>query len=303
MKQSVPLSIFLSYCSGLLDVVATVAAALPEYAAKKGKKWPQLPWVNHTAISSNLLLRLVGMIALAFATIYGPVSIVTPTNQAGILVSNMIIFGLIMRAEEFSKEVILGTSIITLGAILLPVVGADLQQNQHILQNLSYPGSITLSTIFILGMVLTTAALFHPRFHEQKGTKYAFYVILAAQVVPNVLGATLTKMIAIVHGWPLCFCIIGSFYCLILLLYSALLQATYVKQNKFVPWETSLTIFLNEISGFMFWHDYLAVQSWIGYGCVMALFGLGSFLLGNLQEKTVDESDLEQGLLENVDAE
>jgi len=35
----------------------------------------------------------------------------------------------------------------------------------------------------------------------------------------------------------------------------------------------------------------------------MALFGLGSFLLGNLQEKTVDESDLEQGLLENVDAE
>jgi len=249
MKQSVPLSIFLSYCSGLLDVVATVAAALPEYAAKKGKKWPQLPWVNHTAISSNLLLRLVGMIALAFATIYGPVSIVTPTNQAGILVSNMIIFGLIMRAEEFSKEVILGTSIITLGAILLPVVGADLQQNQHILQNLSYPGSITLSTIFILGMVLTTAALFHPRFHEQKGTKYAFYVILAAQVVPNVrklfefpfslemmkmktpskfffcvfvtiVGATLTKMIAIVHGWPLCFCIIGSFYCLILLLVS-----------------------------------------------------------------------------------
>ena len=122
-----------------------------------------------------------------------------------------------------------------------------------------------------------------------------------------------------------------------------MLQATFVQQSKFVPLgkilniilfhfhvkgiqtliyyddfcsffhlETSLTIGLNEIAGFLIWHDFvsnlfrnlkslkdnhsdhifnlhrrlkLVVQSWVGYACVSLLFMLGSFSLGSIDDE------------------
>lgn len=185
-EQSIPLCLFYSYISGLLDVLATSAAAYPGYAEKHGKKWPKQPWVPMAATVANIGLRLIGMLGTTIATFYGPVSIATPTSQAAILVSNMIIFGALMKAEKFTKPIRLGTYIIALAAILLPVVGADLQQNEHILKNLSYPGAATLSAILVASMCVTSYLIFQPSFVDQRGTNYAFYVILSAQVIPTV---------------------------------------------------------------------------------------------------------------------
>lgn len=291
-KQSIPIALFYSYLSGFLDVIATAAAAYPELEEKKGKKWPVKVWVPATATTFNLGFRLLGMFATTISTFNGPVSITTPTNQASILISNMIIFGLVMKAENFTKEIQLGTYIILIAAVLLPVVGADTTKHEHILENLSHPGAFTMSVILGLGAVISSVLIFQPSFRKMKGTDYAFYVILAAQVLPTVIGATLTKMFVLVHGWPLYISIAGAVYCLVIILYSALLQATYVKQKKFVPLETSLTIGLNELVGFVVWHDWLVVQSWLGYTCVFLLFMLGSYSLGSIEDEVDIRTDI-----------
>ena len=184
--QSIPISLFYAYFSGLLDVVATAIAAYPGLELKKGREWPTKVWVPNIATILNIIFRLFGMILVTYSTFYGPVSIATPTNQASILICNMIIFGVILRAERFTKEIRLGTYIILLAAILLPVVGADIMKRERILQNLSYPGAATLAILLVIGLFVTSWLLFRPSFKKEKGTQYAFYIILAAQVIPNV---------------------------------------------------------------------------------------------------------------------
>jgi hypothetical protein len=56
-------------------------------------------------------------------------------------------------------------------------------------------------------------------------------------------------------------------------------QSFAVDQAVFVPFNATLIMLANALTGIIIWEDWRSVQSWLGYMCVFALLGLGCDLL------------------------
>ena len=149
--QDLGLSIIYSSLGGLTNVLATLLLALPDIRQKQGCPYPR--WIRNTLLCGNLLLASLNAGFNVLGSIYGPVSIVIPTIQSSILLFNMIIFGAVMGINEFNKKMILGTLVMTTAAVLLPVVGPAVQNDQDIENLLMKP----LSLIWYGALLFTNA--------------------------------------------------------------------------------------------------------------------------------------------------
>ena len=128
--QSLPICIALSAIGGVLEVIATAVTAIPAVREKEGRHVPK--YVQFLAVAGNVALQtLSGFFSALFATWYGPVSIVVPFFYSSTLLSNMLIFGVLLN-EPFDKNMRVGTNVIVIAVILLPVVGPEYKTDKHL---------------------------------------------------------------------------------------------------------------------------------------------------------------------------
>jgi hypothetical protein len=111
---------------------------------------------SHNALHSlatsffQILASLAGNL---FATWFGPVSLVGPIFFSAQLVANMIIFGFVLSFENLRIEMHLGTYVIVVSTILLPIVGPGIQEGQNAQYLFSKGYAIVWSLVLLGGHV------------------------------------------------------------------------------------------------------------------------------------------------------
>jgi len=111
VEQSIPISMALAAAGGVLNVLATAALAYPNAQREKGaNEWSALAQLS--ALVLNIILQLANSAVNVIASWFGPVSVVLPTILSAQLLFNMVVFGLLIRLEKFSKETRVGTYVL-----------------------------------------------------------------------------------------------------------------------------------------------------------------------------------------------
>jgi hypothetical protein len=110
---------------------------------------------SHNALHSlamSFFQILASLACILFATWFGPVSLVGPIFFSAQLEANMIIFGFVLSLENLRIEMHLGTYVIVVSTILLPIVGNGIKggQNAQYLFNKGY--AIVWSLVLLGGM-------------------------------------------------------------------------------------------------------------------------------------------------------
>jgi uncharacterized membrane protein len=287
VQQSLPICIALASIGGILEVAATAVTAIPAVREKQGMKVSQF-W-RWMAVAANVALQTIsGFFSALFATWYGPVSIVVPFFYSSTLLSNMVIFGLFL-GEEFNKPMQVGTHVIVLAVILLPVVGPTIspEQNFDILTKHWYS---ILWFLILFGTTLATGAIliFHASpdstkvnnpFMQRYSPIQRRNILLLCRAASISIDLTVSR--CLVLGPPNTFTLImliatklvsGNLYT-----YAIVVQSYAVEQVQFVPLNATMVIAVNAFTGILIWEDQ--PQSWYGYICVFWLLGIGCDLL------------------------
>lgn len=268
-----------------MGVLATAVLAYPDAQKLRGNEWS--PCAQYLALIGSLVFQIGIAMATIAATWYGPVSIVVPTGSSAQLLFNMVMFGIILGLESFSKEMRVGAYVVVLAAILLPVVGPGTQEDQDILALLRKTGSIVWSSLLLASMAISFAGLVVSNSTRRKAgdtpsaqnSKYMFVFNLVAQTSGAVVGTTVAKMFVLVQGAALAVSVVLWLVSSVILVYATILQATTVSQGKFVPLSVGTKIAVNAITGIILWEDWRVVASWVGYVCVFLYLLLGNYLL------------------------
>ena len=275
IEQSLPICCSLSAIGGILEVAATAVTAVPAVREKEGIKltW----WGQWLAIAGNVALQAIGtLLSHLIATWFGPVSLVVPFFFSATLLSNMVIFGLL--GEKFTKNMRVGTHVIVVAVILLPVVGPSAQDGQDIQKLLRHWYSISWFTILLIacGITATLLALDITKYNTKTRT-IILLIARAASISVNltvsrafILGPTEVALVSFIVIKVLS----GAIYT-----YAIVVQSFAVEQAIFVPLNATFIIIVNALTGVIIWEDWRVVKSWHGYMCVFVLLGLGCDLL------------------------
>eukprot|EP00980_Cylindrotheca_fusiformis_P008103 scaffold1727_cov133-Cylindrotheca_fusiformis.AAC.6 len=293
VEQSLPICIALASIGGILEVAATAVTAIPTVREKQGI--PVSTFWRWMAVATNVALQTIsGFFSALFATWYGPVSIVVPFFYSSTLLSNMVIFGLFL-GEEFNKPMQVGTHVIVLAVILLPVVGPTVSPEQQFDVLIKHWYSILWLFILLVVTLVTGGILILQASPDNtttaKGTnnKNVFMTNYSPQRRRDILllcraasiSIDLTVSRSLVLGPPNSFIlasliatklISGNLYT-----YAIVVQSYAVEQAQFVPLNATMVIAVNAITGILIWED--EPQSWYGYICVFWLLGIGCDLL------------------------
>jgi hypothetical protein len=288
MEQNLTFAIGLALIGGVFQVISVLILAYPEHIQKtKDKQFP----CKTILLPLNILFQLINGVVNTGATIFGPVSIVMPIMVSSQLFFNMVIFGY-LQMEEFGKDVQVGTFIVVLGAVFLPIVGPTLQQDQEIMELLSAPWSLAWTSFLFAGVVLSgISCLTCVNTKKWEAESIPVYVTLTvARVFSSVLSASLSKTFVLVSGFQLIAVIGGFLICSMILMLSIVLQATKTEQKLFVPIISCGTQLVNAATGLVLWEDWKVVQSWVGYPAVMIQIVVGVYLISSLDffENTAD---------------
>lgn len=284
-EQSILLSMVLAAAGGVLNVLATAVLAYPDAQRKKGIEWSRNAQAG--ALALNILLQFANSGANVFASFFGPVSIVLPTIVSSQLFFNMVMFGPLLRSEEFPKETRIGTYLVVLAVVLLPTVGPTVQEGQDILQLLLRPAAAVWCTLLItaMGVSFVGLVLISRRYSEgtMGGKSTASFIFnMVAQSSAGVLGVTLSKAFVLVEGQALVVAVLLWGTTGLVQLYAIILQATTVNQSTFVPCSTAANVSVNALTGILIWKDLTTIQSPVGYTCAFLLMIMGIYLLSDL---------------------
>eukprot|EP00527_Entomoneis_sp_CCMP2396_P008077 CAMPEP_0198153678 /NCGR_PEP_ID=MMETSP1443-20131203/65220_1 /TAXON_ID=186043 /ORGANISM="Entomoneis sp., Strain CCMP2396" /LENGTH=355 /DNA_ID=CAMNT_0043820093 /DNA_START=43 /DNA_END=1107 /DNA_ORIENTATION=- len=280
--QSIPICCALAVCGGLLEVGATAVTAVPAVRESEGRS--MRPWLYWFALAGNLGLQFIGSImSHLVATWFGPVSIVVPFFYSSTLLSNMLIFGVLLGTEHFSKLMRVGSYVIVVAVILLPVVGPEAQENQDIIALFHHWYAILWFTFLLCAMTITGALLLFgiDKFKENK----RFFILLTARAAAISVNLTVSRSFILSPSKFMLASFValkifsGSIYT-----YAIVVQATTVDQARFVPLNTTTIILVNAATGILIWEDWRVIQSWYGYACVFVLLGLGCDMLLSLPQ-------------------
>ena len=275
IEQSLPICCSLAALGGILEVGATAVTAIPSVREKEGipMKW----WVQWLAIAGNLVLQAVGsLLSHLIATWFGPVSLVVPFFYSATLLINMLVFSVL--GERFTKNMRVGTHVIVIAVILLPVVGPNIQEDQDISILFRNWYSIIWFILLLIACAVTgTLLAFGITKYKMKDRITILLIARATSISVNltVSRAFILGPSQVVFVIFLVIKIIsGAIYT-----YGIVVQSTAVQQARFVPLNATTIIIVNAITGVIIWEDWRVVESWYGYICVFVLLGLGCDLL------------------------
>lgn len=275
IEQSLPICCSLAALGGLLEVAATAVTAVPSVREKEGieMKWC-LRWM---AIAGNVGLQAVGsLLSHLVATWYGPVSIVVPFFYTATLLSNMMIFGLL--GEKFTKNMRVGTHVIVIAVILLPVVGPDIQEGQDISALMKHSYSITWFVMLLVACSISGLLLLCDLSKFPMKRRVAILLVARASSISVNLTVSRAFILGLNDVVLLTFIVIkvvsGAIYT-----YAIVVQSFTVEQASFVPLNATTIIVVNALTGVIIWEDWRVVASWYGYISIFVLLGLGCDLL------------------------
>lgn len=176
-----------------------------------------------------------------------------------------------------------GTYVIVVSTILLPIVGPGIQEGQNAQYLLSKGYAIVWSLILLGGMLGSSIYVFSltpwTRISKQN-TYLKFIILLIARSTCFTLNLTASRVFILQPGITLIILSIiikivsGAIYT-----WAICVQSTEVVQTKFVPLNATTLMLVNGITGIIIWEDWRVVESWVGYVCVFMLLGLASYLL------------------------
>jgi hypothetical protein len=275
VEQSVPLCCFFAALGGALEVAATAVTAIPAVRELEGIEMNR--WMRWLSVLGNLTLAGIGSIfGHLIATWFGPVSIVIPYFFSSTLLCNMAIVGLLR--EQFNKNMRVGTLVIVVAVILLPIVGPTTQdgQNFEVLMTKWYAQVWLLVLLAVATITAIFLALDITKYDDTGRT----VILLLARASSLCVNVTVSRSFILgPTGIFLGVLVViklasGSLYST-----AIVIQSFAVNQSTFVPLNATMIMLVNALTGIIIWEEYRCVQSWLGYMCVFALLGLGCDLL------------------------
>ena len=275
IEQSLPICCSLAALGGILEVAATAVTAVPSVREKEGivMKW----WVQWLAIAGNVALQATGsLLSHLVATWYGPVSLVVPFFFSATLLSNMMIFGLL--GEHFTKNMRVGTHVIVVAVILLPIVGPNIQEGQDIVVLLGHFYATAWFVCLLVACAISGTILVRDISKYQM--RYRVAILLVARASSISVNLTVSRAFILGLNDEVLFTFIivkvisGAIYT-----YAIVVQSFTVEQASFVPLNATTIIIVNALTGIIIWEDWRVVSSWYGYICIFFLLGLGCDLL------------------------
>jgi hypothetical protein len=232
MKQSIPLAILLSSLNGLFCVLANFSLSYPDYLAKKGKK-PFAGYKHSYGVWINFTLQTLSEVG-SIATWFGPVSLCVPVGLGSMLLLNMVFYGVVAPISHFTKDMRVGTYVIAVATVLLPVDGPGAQDDQDIMALLEKPLSLIWTFAIVVILFYTTAVLFTKDLKTYPSRK-ASVILIASQGAAVVVYNTCAKMFVIVKGYELAAAIAMWFIASASLTISSMVAAVAMDQSKYVP--------------------------------------------------------------------
>lgn len=278
VEQSVPICLALSAAGGAIEVLATAVLAYQDAQEQEGIKWSRK--ARYAALGMNLFLQVTSsIIGNLFATWFGPVSLVGPVFLSAQLLANMIVFGLLLGLEKFTKDMKVGTYIVVIAVILLPIVGPAAQEGQDVAALLGTWYSLAWIAILLVCMTLSSILLVVLNVMALAEWK-AIVLILSARATAFTVNLTVSKiMIMQIDYITLGVVIFLKIVSGAIITYALVVQSTAVTQAKFVPLNASALIIVNALTGMIIWEDWRVVGNWVGYVCVFVQLVLGNYLL------------------------
>ena len=278
VEQSVPICLALAAAGGAIEVLATAVLAYQDAQKKEGHKWKRR--VRYAALGVNLFLQVTSsLVGNLFATWYGPVSLVGPVFLSSQLLANMVVFGILLGLEMFTKDMRVGTYIVVIAVILLPIVGPTAQEGQNVSALLETWYSLLWIAIQLFVMTASSILLLlldMSALHEWQ----AMCILLSARATAFSINLTVSKaMIMNVDYIILAMSILLKMLSGAIITYALVVQSTAVTQAKFVPLNASALIIVNALTGMVVWEDWRVIGNWVGYICVFVQLVLGNYLL------------------------
>ena len=279
IAQSIPICIVLSALGGSVEVLATAILAHRDANERQtGREWSQPAAL--CALASNVTLQLVSsIIGNLIATWYGPVSIVGPIFLSSQLLANMVVFGYLLGLESFNKDMRVGTYVVVLAVIMLPIVGPTGQDDQRVSDLLHSLPALIWSGLNVGCMFLALFCLLSLDITSLKES-FRMMLLLVTRATAFTVNLTVSKLLIMDVSTTL---LVVSIFLKITsgatITYALVVQSTAVSQAKFAPLNASALILVNAATGMIIWQDWLVVSSWVGYCCVFVQLVLGNYLL------------------------
>lgn len=284
VEQNLGFCILWSAVGGTLEVLATAALAYPDAKKHQLEKWKS-PWVMKGCTFVNILLQvLASVVGNLFAPWYGPVSIVGPTFLSAQLVANMVIYGYVLGLESFTKDMRIGTCVIVTAAVLLPVVGPDVQDTTDVealfTRWYAYAWNATLVTGMGISGIILIVRWLSKNYCQLTSPITVYAVLLTARATSFVLNLSFSKVFVLEPSkeW-LTLSIVLKVVSGMVMTGSIVVQSTAVAQNIFVPLNATILILTNGLNGILVWEDGKVIASWLGYVTVFLQLVVGNYLL------------------------
>jgi hypothetical protein len=273
--QSVTLCCFFAALGGAMEVAATAVTAIPAVREQQGIQISRsMRWL--TVLGNVTLAGIGSLFGHLIATWFGPVSLVIPYFFSATLLCNMGIVAVL--GEPFDKNMRVGTLVIVVAVILLPVVGPTTQGDQNFYILMSHWYSQVWFLMLLLGCMATATLLALDITKYSSRTRIA--ILLLARATSLCVNATVSRSFILgPKGLFLVGLIIikvtsGSLYSS-----AIVVQSFSVDQSIFVPLNATVIMLVNALTGIIIWEEWHCVQSWLGYACVFTLLGLACDLL------------------------
>lgn len=196
VPQSTPICILLSAVGGAIEVAATAILAYKDAQEhENAKKWSTA--ASLCALSANVALQVTSsVIGNLFATWFGPVSLVAPMFLCAQLMANMLVFGYLLGLEAFNKDMKVGTYVVLIGVVLLPIVGPDAQGNQDVQVLLGKSYSLLWSALVVFGMFMSALLLGIVNI-QQMAERKRIAILLVARATSFTVNLTVSKIMVL----------------------------------------------------------------------------------------------------------
>lgn len=250
--QSVPICLGLAASGGAIEVLATAVLAYQDAREKEGHY--QSKFMRYFGLLLNIVLQLSSsVIGHLFAPWFGPVSLVGPVFLSSQLLVNLLVFGCLLGLEMFTKDMQIGTYIVVIAVIMLPIVGPAAQDDQDIATLLETWYALIWSTLLLVGMTISSIlmiALNVAKLQEQK----AILLLLSARATTFAVNLTASKvMIMKTNTFIFATAIFLKVTSGAMQTFAIVVQSTAVTQAKFIPLNASALIIVNALTGMVIW--------------------------------------------------
>jgi hypothetical protein len=217
IQQNITLCFTLACLAGLCHISGRAVVLKQVEREKRG-----LGTSRHEKLLSSLLffvLECSAHVTYFFAPWFGPVSLVLPTEIASRLLFNVLILGGLLHHESFGKKELVGTAMVALAVVYLPITGPREPDHQDLLEIVTNP--IALTWLGIVLVVYGTAVTLMLCLDLKRIQPCYTELILLAVAACSYLGNTVSKLASLAGDY-------GTLYSALLMGFGVLITVIWI---------------------------------------------------------------------------